>query len=175
VETTRLWIERENRWRAELDSPSQHGTQIVDGDRWYSSGAHAQPKRSRERGLGSLVASIAGFGVRRHIPRRQHAPMPPFYGLFHARTALLGTARVAAGTGVHAGRRVEVFHAESEAPTALPLPRGADHFEFALDTEHNAVLFAAAFANGEELGRIEVLEIAFPSRIDPERFVFPSR
>lgn len=158
-ERTRLWIERPDRLREEMEGPRYYRYGVVVGDTWWmfteDTGAITNDgARDHRAGLGDQYELLL-----------EPAPLLPAFDF-----ELRGEAEQA---GRHAVRVNAYPRPEGKLlPFLPPLPIGFEDCELLVDVEHGTLLRLTALLEGEPGVDVRIDEIAYDEPIPAERFVF---
>ena len=157
-ETVRLWYERPDRLRAEVDGfPPRTVVSDAESTVVYS------PRFGPIRG----PRGESGYGIGSFLGAEPAALLAAVSFEIRGRTLL-------------AGREAIVVRARPRSVTdvmgrlhGLPgLEAGADRYELLVDAERGLLLRSASVIDGEEFMVCEVLQVAFDERLDPAVFTF---
>lgn len=157
-ETTRLWIERPDKIREEVDGQfPRYGVSI--GDTWWM--------------WSEMQGAITNSGSPNH-----HAGLGQSYELLLEPAQLLADFDFAIrGEEEQAGRKAIRVHAHAR-PTSdqhtfmPPLPVGSEECEFVVDLEYGVLLRLTALFESEPVTDMQIQEIAVDEPIPPEIFEF---
>jgi outer membrane lipoprotein-sorting protein len=157
-ETTRLWIERPDKIREEVDGQSpRYGVSI--GDTWWI--------------WNESQGAITNSGSPNH-----HAGLGQSYELLLEPAPLLPNFDFAiCGEEKQAGRKAIRVHADARPKTDQrrflpPLPVGSEECEFVVDLEYGILLRLTALFDNEPGMDMQIREIAINEPIPPETFEF---
>ncbi|HEV8459382.1 MAG TPA: hypothetical protein VGQ38_01620 [Gaiellaceae bacterium] len=161
-ERTRLWIERPDKVREEVDGQFPHYGVSVGDTWWMSNGVQGAMTNN---GSPNHTASI-GEHFRLML---EPAPLLPRFDF-----EILGEKSTL-------GRRVVHVHAhtrptnERHVRLLPPMAIGGEDCEFEIEVEHGTLLRLVALIEGQPAIDRRITEIAYNEPIDPERFVFVPR
>lgn len=156
----RVWHERPNRWRQEIELSGDSGTEyrIVDGNAFWS--------YSPQHGARHAIVERGEFGPEFEIDHVFY-PDIPHLELDQLELRPAGRTRMA---GREAIRVAAVKHGDWEYPPE-PLWWGADDYELVVDAERGVILRLASRLGGRAFDVTEVLDIAFDETFPEGTFV----
>ncbi len=156
----RVWHERPDRWRQEVELPDGSGTEyrVIDGKAfwYYSPQEGARAATSEGTGFGPEFEIAYVFDPERGAP-----------DLYYLQLREVGRVR-------KAGR--EAIRVEGEMPGEWeyppePLWWGADDYELVVDAERGTILRLASRLEGRAFDATEVIEVVFDEVFPKDTFV----
>ena len=162
--TWRVWHERPNRWRQEIESAGRSGTEyrVVDGDAfWYYNSLHGS-----RHAIATRSEFGGGFGAEFEIAH-VFDPAVPHLELEELELRPAGRTRAAGREAI----RLEAVKPGGWEYPPEPLWWGADDYELLVDAERGLILRLASRLGGLAFDMTEVLEIAFDETLPEGTFV----